>query len=480
MKRDEVSADYLNSIWKFFASLQLTIVILLSLAGTSIIGTLIPQNETATAYVKSYGEMLYRVFSVLDLFDMYHAWWFQFLILLLTANVLVCSFDRLSITWKVIFVKIPKFNLSSFTGSKSKMTFTAERSEESLRKETEAVASKEFGYVRIENIEKGFAVFAEKWRWTRLGVYFVHLSVILLLMGSLIGSIFGFEGFVNIAEGEKVSSIRLRSNGEMKQLDFEIQCDDFDISFYPSGAPKEYRSSLTLLEGGNVLMQKDIIVNDPLRFRGINLFQSSYGEINRPRNQTGGKPPEEITVGFTSMESGMQYEKKVAIGQVVQMPEGNGTFVLKEYRPSAAFMGQDIGESIVGVINREGEESVQVLLPMRFSKFDKMRKGKVFISILKTKGGTPAKPVDQEPLYYTGLQVTKDPGVWVVYTGFMMMILGCFVTFFMSHQRLCIAVIEKGKKRELTVSGRANKNKLGMQNKVEKIAQRLANLSDQG
>ncbi|HAY40073.1 MAG TPA: cytochrome c biogenesis protein ResB, partial [Desulfobacteraceae bacterium] len=38
--------------------------------------------------------------------------------------------------------------------------------------------------------------------------------------------------------------------------------------------------------------------------------------------------------------------------------------------------------------------------------------------------------------YYTGLQVTSDPGVWVVYAGFIMMIIGCFITFFMSHQRL--------------------------------------------
>jgi len=266
----------------------------------------------------------------------------------------------------------------------------------------------------------------------------------------------------------------------MKRLDLEIQCNDFDISFYESGAPKEYRSSLTLLQGGKVVMQKEIVVNDPLRYGGINLFQSSYGQIDRPRNLAGGKPPEEITLGFMSIESGMQYEKKVAMGQVVQMPEGNGTFVIKEYRPSAVFMGQDIGASLVGVINREGEEAVQVLLPTRFSKFDRMRKGKVFISILETKGESPAEPVNQEPHYYTGLQVTKDPGVWVVYTGFMMMILGCFITFFMSHQRLCIAVIEKGSKSEITVSGKSNKNKLGMQNKVEKIAKRLDDLSDQG
>jgi cytochrome c biogenesis protein len=78
--------------------------------------------------------------------------------------------------------------------------------------------------------------------------------------------------------------------------------------------------------------------------------------------------------------------------------------------------------------------------------------------------------------YYTGLQVTKDPGVWVVYTGFIVMIIGCFITFFMSHQRLCVEVIKSGGKSRIIVTGRANKNKLGMQNRIKIISEKLAKL----
>ena len=41
MKSKEISNDPLNRIWKFFTSVKLTIVLLLTLATTSIIGTLI-------------------------------------------------------------------------------------------------------------------------------------------------------------------------------------------------------------------------------------------------------------------------------------------------------------------------------------------------------------------------------------------------------------------------------------------------------
>jgi len=57
-------------------------------------------------------------------------------------------------------------------------------------------------------------IFAEKWRWTRFGVYIVHFSVILLLLGGLIGSLFGFKGFAMIPEHEKINSIRIRNTGQ--------------------------------------------------------------------------------------------------------------------------------------------------------------------------------------------------------------------------------------------------------------------------
>jgi cytochrome c biogenesis protein len=72
--------------------------------------------------------------------------------------------------------------------------------------------------------------------------------------------------------------------------------------------------------------------------------------------------------------------------------------------------------------------------------------------------------------------VTKDPGVWIVYSGFILMIIGFFITSFMSHQQLCIEVIKDGKKSRVMVTGTANKNKLGMERKVKRISEKLANL----
>ena len=82
-------AEYLNNFWKLFASIQLTGVILFSLAIFSAVGTFIPQNKDVEQYLRAFGDFLFRLFAVLDLFDIYHAWWFQMLLILLVVNIIV-------------------------------------------------------------------------------------------------------------------------------------------------------------------------------------------------------------------------------------------------------------------------------------------------------------------------------------------------------------------------------------------------------
>jgi len=444
--------SYVNELWKFFISVKLSISLLLSLAATSIIGTVIPQNETPAEYVNAFGEFLYRLFGIFDFFDMYHSWWFQMLIILLLINIIVCSIDRLSRTWKIVFVKNPQFNISRFRNLSSKKEFFTNESPQQLKSIYETIVTKGFGYSRTEDTEKGFCIFTEKWRWARLGVYVVHLSIILMLIGAFLGSNFGFEGFVNIPEGKGIKNIRISNSAKTYPLDFQLRCDDFNVTFYESGAPKEFRSSLTILENDNPVFQKNIIVNDPLRYKGINIFQSSYGLL----------PPEEVTLKFTIQESGISYIKKLLIGQQINIPEGLGTFGLKGFTKSADFRGHALGEAFIGVIEPANGKSIEIILPLRFPSFDKMRKGEVLVSVEEYK-----------EKYYTGLQVTKDPGVWVVYSGFIFMIVGCFITFFMSHQRICVEAVKSGKKTKVMIAGTSNKNKIGMENIIARILKRI-------
>jgi len=459
MTNQVIAADPFSKIWDFFSSVKLTIVLLLSLAATSIIGTLIPQNEDPAAYLKAFGGYLFRLFDILDLFDMYHSWWFQLLLILLTINIIICSIDRISVNRRILFVKKPSFKLPRFRNIKHKEKFDNSRSPEQLKGIYQKLVTRHFRKSHIETTENGFAIYGEKGRWTRFGVYTVHFSVILLLVGGLIGSIFGFDGYVNIPEGESAQRVQLRNSAETVTLGFEIRCEDFDVSFYDTGAPKEFRSTLTILEQGQPVLKKDIIVNDPLRYKGINLYQSSYGTL----------PSSDVVLSFTSRKTDKVYTQKAGIGQPVVIPEKLGTFVIKSLVRSFKFKGHDVGDALIGILTPPAGDPIEVALPLRFPSFDKMRKGSVLVSVVET-----------VPRFYTGLQVNRDPGVWVVYSGFILMIIGCYITFFMSHQQICVELVRTGKKTEVTVAGTANKNKSGMQAGVTGFADKLAKLEPSG
>jgi cytochrome c biogenesis protein len=426
----------------------LSVILLGSIGATSIIGTLIPQNESHRSYLEAFGDFYYRLFLVFDFFDMYHSWWFQLLILLLTLNIIICSIDRLSSVWKIVFVKEPPFRIARFRSTADKIEFTDNRHAEELEKVFPPLVTKGFGYSRIEKTDDGFCIFAEKWRWTRLGVYIVHLSIIFLLVGALIGSLYGFDGYVNIPEGGEINSVSIRNSQNLQKLDFTVRCDDFNVSYYESGSPKEYRSSLTVLESGKPVLHKDIVVNDPLRFKGVNFFQSSYGTL----------PPESVTLLCKSKSSGESYKIDLKLQEPVNLPEDMGKLVINNYGESISYRGRAIGEAFTGVLIPEDQKPVNIVIPIRFPTFDEMRNGSQTFSI-----------ASYDHRYYPGLQVTRDPGVWIVYTGFIFMIVGCFITFFMSHERICVEVTRSKKRNKIMVAGISNKNKLGMKNKLTRL-----------
>ncbi len=358
MNQDTTGRRWLDALWAFCTSVRLTVVLLLSLAVSSVFGTLIPQNLDPALYVRQFGLPLYRIFVVLDLVDMYHAGWFRFLLCLLAVNVVACSLDRLPGTLRILSGRTAVKEIGRRRPRRGEQTFSSALSVTDLCERFLPVVKKRFGAPTTTTTPQAMMLVAERGRWTRIGFYLVHLSIVLLLMGGLMGSLFGFDGSVQIPEGETAHMVRL-SNGGMVDLGFAVRCDDFSVTFYAGGRPKEFRSRLTILENGQAVLSRDIVVNDPLRYRGVNIFQSSYGMLGPDR-------------------------------------------------------------------------------------------------------------------YYTGLQVTRDPGVWVVYLGFGFLIAGCYVTFFTSHQRLVVEIVPQASESLVRVSGSANKNRTGMQLRVQQMADALS------
>jgi len=83
--------------------------------------------------------------------------------------------------------------------------------------------------------------------------------------------------------------------------------------------------------------------------------------------------------------------------------------------------------------------------------------------------GSRVEFIDLWGVEFTGLQVRKDPGVWIVYLGCLTISIGLFIAFFMSHRKLWVSVVEDKNNTRLVVGATANKNRAALERKIDRM-----------
>jgi cytochrome c biogenesis protein len=448
---------FFTILFDLFRSLKLTIFLLILLAILSIIGTVITQNAPSSDYIQRYGIRLYEVLNFFSLFDMYHSWWFSAILLLLVINLIACSLKRLPGVWRQIFRESDSKELVDAT--LKILPYVEKIRDPNLHnaKSEEAIRSNLkiwFSHPERIETESSITLFSEKGKFSRLGVYITHLSIIVILIGGILGSLYGFKGHVEILEGETVDRILLRIKDEEvpKPIDFSVRCDDFNITYYDLKGPekhiKEYSSLITILENGKQALQKTVIVNHPLHYKGLSFYQSSYGALH------------DITLGIQFNDKDKKEIMKAFEGETVPIPNSETFIRILKYVPQV----HNFGEGVQVVLSKPNQEPQAHWLLKDFPKFDQQRGDEFFLTF---EGATSRE--------YTGLQVTKDPGVWIVWGGSGLMIFGIIVSFFFSHQRVWVRV-PKDPAGEVVLAGSTNKNRIGFEKKFGELVNGVRSL----
>jgi len=447
-----LKSGFLQSLYQALASMKLSIFVFLTLAVCSLFGTLLPQGLTEHELHSHFSPGLARFIEILGLNDLYHTGWFRFLLLLLAANLIVCTFNRLPKTISQLRQREDAITPDRLTKFSHHQFFDFDASLDQIKPGLSELVAAEFAPIQpVENSDV-FTGVVETGRWSRWMVYLVHLSVLLILIGALIGSLAGFKGFMNIAEGSASQEVRLYRGNRTITLPFEVRCDDFDVSFYDMGAPKEYRSELTIIDGGKDVVKGSIIVNDPLTYAGITLYQSSYGAILK-----------QAEVELLDKESGATHQMVLPFGEAKIIPGTSDYIRIVDYQQN---MGQ-FGPAVGIAVQREGQQPKGSWILVKMPQFHGNKIDKYHINVIETTDG-----------YYTGLQVKKDPGVWVVYTGFIVMMLGIGMTFYSSHRKLWIwagSAKSGSSKTRIVLAGRSNKNPLAFEKDFQRLCERLRN-----
>ena len=436
-----------NTLWNFFASVKLALVTLFVLAVASIIGTIVPQREAASRYIELYGPNIAHFFQLLDIQDMYNSWWFVSMLILFCLNLTVCTIERLPHIWKVVTLD----NLATTTVDRlgkmaMRRSFQTQGATEQAINSVRQIMKGSGWQISQADKEGGALFFSQKGAYTRLGVIIVHISILVIFTGALIGSFYGYKASVLIPEGGSTDQV-YQSNTEHTaiSLPFIVRCDNFQLTYYDTGMPKEYRSGLAIVKENKEVYAKSIVVNDPMQYGGLTFYQSSYQPVEG-----------QLTAQLTNETTKAEQKFVTVPRQENKWESENVTF---------------------GILDISGPDRMQRYQYKVWFSDGKADPAEFWVN----EGGTARinRPDTTyvfiaKPRFATGLQVVKDPGVWTVYTGCIMMVLGLIVIFYMSHRRIWIFVSNDGQKTSLLVSGMSNKNKIGFEKDLEVIYNKFA------
>jgi cytochrome c biogenesis protein len=419
----------------------------------SILGTLIPQQEAADPFMSRLSPVMADLLHGLQLFNIFHSTWFMVLLGLLALNLVVCSLDRFPSAWKrfrqasapdrdELFAAIPSDQVVTREGPLSE---EANRVGMLLRKKTGNILRRDAG-------NRSY-LYGAKGGYAHFGVYLIHISVLVIMAGFIVGFLLGFEGHMNIAEGESSDVIALRGGKGLKKLDFSVNCDRFFIDFYANGTPKTYRSDLTFSEGGQKRQSSAVMVNHPVTFAGMRFYQASYETI------PSGEPVMTIRRGDKKIR-----DVKVAIGMTFELPEKRATVQMTRVEENLMGMGPAVKlniQSPAGDIQLwvfEAIEQIAQANPGLLEQVPLFNPGAFAPYVFSL------APTDSR--YYTGLQVARDPGVPLVAAGALLMMTGFIIVFFCSHRQIWIRLDQEADKTRISITGQSNRDAVGLKREI--------------
>ena len=227
-----------NAVFRLLTSVKLTLLLFLLLAAASVVGTLLPRGESLAELKVHFGPAIGSMLDLLGLNDVFHCPWFTGLLLLLCANLVACTLDRLPKTIRLLNKPETHFDSRKLLKFAQSFTLPTTLPLEKARGEVEELVGKSFGPLTPVEANGAWCAFKETGRWSRLMVHVVHLSVLVILAGALVGSSLGFKGNMNLGEGETSRTVMLADGEKALELPFYVRCDKFNVSFYKSGAPR--------------------------------------------------------------------------------------------------------------------------------------------------------------------------------------------------------------------------------------------------
>ena len=440
-----------HKLWRTIASIQTGVVLLILVVILAAVGTVVLQRPATEPdeMQAAYSPHVLRMLDTLGLTDVFHAWWFLGLMLLVSLCIVAASVDRFPNSWRY-FSRPYKYPDASFRRALHPQKSLAIADEESgLVAAQRALHSMGFKPERVVR-EDHFGIFAERHRISELAVYIVHASLLLIFFGTIVDGLWGWRGYLSLNEGQTSNLVELH-DGSTRTLPFAIRCDAAGQENYQDGTPKKWWSKLAVVEDGRDVKKKEIVVNDPLLYSGVRFYQSSYGP--------NGKVDKFSLVATPNNGSGAKQEIGLALNDTVSL-DADTTVRFAEFFPDFAvrdgqvykksnYLENPAAHLVVTSRPKKAGKDFDVWLPPMDEVAD------------NSKAPYQFQATDLKMGHFTGLQVSHEPGQWGVWSGVVLIGIGLAFVFYVVHTRFWVVPVcdPKTGKYSLWIGGTANRNR---------------------
>jgi len=477
------ATPFVTRALNLLSSVRFGVTLLVLLVVACMIGMLIMQ-QNVDGFDKYYADLTPAqkfLYGKLGFFDIYHVWYFNVLLLVLSLNIVLASIDRFPTAWT--YIRRKKLDPSERWLRGQEQSADVRLSEAGRERAVERVRGALGGAGRFrttvtEKAGKTY-VFGERGAWNRLGAYAVHVALLTIFFGGFLTAQFGRVGNMPLEPGASAAEMseRIVERDQVSlatyQLPFTVECTDIQQKLIRKEGPITADNTLDWLTRIRI---KDaergtetealVHMNKPFDYRGYRFFQASFIADGKARQATvrvtpvGGGAGWDVTLprdGAAELLDGTRVELKdfaanFRVGSNSEMAEAS------DYQNPAATLA----------VTRPGGR------PARAIAFTPEMVERAPFAKQPVEGYT-FRLVDFEKVPRAHiLSVQQDPGATVVYVGFALLGLTLSGVFFFSHQRVW-AVVEEREPGEfqVTLGGNTNRNKLSFGDRFRRVVEGL-------
>lgn len=424
------------------------------------------------------------VYGKLDLFDIYHAWYFNALLAVLSLNIVLSSIERFPKTWNLVAKPNPIVPIRWLREQKQSSALESSASQDVAAGTIEDQFRKA-GWRKTVRTEKDgrLFIFGESGVWNRFGAYPVHVALLTIFFGGFLTGEFGTTGQLPLAPGQSSDLISEnvvaldRVEQVTKQLPFEVTFTDIQQKLIKKEGPITASNTIDwityfTIKDADGTHEAKVQMNRPYDYRGYRFFQASFVSIGRARN---------ITVRLIPVDGGQPRDISLPRDGSVVLDDGM-KIRFAEFRGNFRVGPEDPNDDTSAYPN---PGVVLQVTPPNSTVMNAYAFGPQMIDMPVAKkpvGGYTYQLIDFEKVSDQHiLSVQRDPGATVVYVGFSLLVLTLVAVFFFSHQRVW-AVVEEGPagRSTVTIGGNTNRNQNGFDEKFKRFIDDLRRRAAEG